>query len=373
MKTHDPHLPYPQPAPRAWSALKLMGMLLYASVLLVADFPAWASEVKRGAYHGAMATEYPAWFKDSFLVLRDDVAEAKSANKRVMLLFTQDNCPYCNALVERNLAQKDITDLLRHRFDVIAINMWGDRDVLDLNGAKHTEKSFAISLKVQFTPTLLFLDESGKTILRLNGYLPPNRFKTALDFVSQKKELEMNYRDYVAANLPPATDGELIKEDFFKPAPYDLSRKGKTRPFAIFFEQKDCPSCAELHSQVLPDKETRDIISKFDTVQLDMWSNAPIVTPQGKKTTARQWAKELDVKYAPSILVFNAQGKEIIRSEAFFKVFHTQGLFTYVLSGKYKKEPNFQRYLSARADHVREQGKDVNIWRMSEEAPGVMK
>ena len=59
---------------------------------------------------------------------------------------------------------------------------------------------------------------------------------------------------------------------------------------------------------------------------------------------------------------FNEKGKEIIRSEAFFKVFHTQGIFDYVLSGSYKKQPSFQRYLTERADHIMEQGKNVDIW-----------
>ena len=190
--------------------------LLCATLLLAPNFIASASEVKRGAYHGAMATEYPAWFKDSFLNLQDDIAEAKANNKRVMVFFTQDNCPYCNALVERNLAQKEIEQRLRERFDVIAINMWGDREIIGLDGAKHTEKSFATSLKVQFTPTLLFFDEAGEIVLRLNGYLPPARFKTALEYVAQGREKEISYRDYVAANTLLSTGGELFKEDFLK-------------------------------------------------------------------------------------------------------------------------------------------------------------
>ncbi|MBI5752191.1 MAG: thioredoxin fold domain-containing protein [Hydrogenophilales bacterium] len=357
------------------SPLGLIGALLYTSLLLAANFTASASETRRGAYHGAMATEYPAWFKDSFLNLQDDIAEAKDANKRVMLLFTQDNCPYCNALIERNLAQKEIEELMRKRFDVVAVNMWGDREVIGLDGKKHNEKSFSASLRVQFTPTLLFLDETGQIILRLNGYLPPARFKTALEYVAQNKEKEIGYRDYLAARTPPSTGGELIKEDFFKPAPHDLTRKprGKPRPLAVFFEQKDCPSCAELHEKVLLDKETRDVIRKFDVIQLDMWSSTPVITPQGKRLTAREWAKALDVKYAPTIVLFNEQDREIIRSEAFFKVFHTQGIFAYVAEGGYKTEPSFQRYLSARADKMREQGKDVDIWRMGDDAAGAKK
>lgn len=349
--------------------------LLCAFVMLAPYSPVSAAEKKRGTYHGAMATEYPAWFKDSFLSLRDDIAEAKTHNKRVMLLFTQDNCPYCNALVERNLAQKDIEQRLRERFDVIAVNVWGDREVIGLDGAQHTEKSYAAALKVQFTPTLLFFDEAGQMILRLNGYLPPERFKTALEYVAQRKEKEIAYRDYMAANTPRSAGGALFKEDFFKPAPYQLTRKPgvKSRPLAVFFEQKDCPSCAELHEKILVDPQTRAILRKLDVIQLDMWSKTPVLTPQGKRLTARAWAKALDVKYAPTLVLFDEQGREIIRSEAFFKTFHTQGIFAYVAEGGYKSEPNFQRYLSARVEKLREQGIDVDIWRVGEEAPDIKK
>lgn len=345
--------------------------ILFFTALLLAS-QSWATEQKRGAFRGAMATEYPAWFKDSFLNLREDVAEAKANNKRVMLLFTQDNCPYCNALVERNLAQKPIETRLRERFDVIAVNIWGDREIVGLDGVKHSEKSYAASQKVQFTPTLLFFDESGKTILRLNGYLPPERFKTAIEYVAQGKEKSIAYRDYIAANTPPVTGGTLIKEDFFRPAPHQLQRRGN-RPLAVFFEQKDCPSCAELHQKVLTDPETRAVLRQLDVIQLDMWSKTPVITPQGRHLTAREWARALDVKYAPTIVVFDPRGREIIRSEAFFKVFHTQGIFAYALEGAYKTEPNFQRYLSARAEKFREQGKDVDIWYMRDEPPGAIR
>jgi thioredoxin-related protein len=343
--------------------------LLFAVCLFA---PAAFAAEQQGQFFGARHTEYPSWFKESFLNLKDDIAEAKAANKRVVILFHQENCPYCNALVERNLAQKDIEELMRSRFDVVAINMWGDRDVTDIDGQRLTEKALASALKVQFTPTILFFDEAGKTILRLNGYIPPQRFKLTLEYVAQHKETELSYRDFMAKNEPAASKKELYAEDFFVPAPYDLEPKAgsKARPIAVFFEQKDCPACETLHTKILNDKDTRAIIRKFVAVQLDMWSNTPVVTPDGRQTTARDWAKGLDVKYAPTIVLFDSQGKEIIRSEAFFKVFHTQGIFAYVESGAYKKEPNFQRFLSGRADAIRETGKDVDIWRLSDEPTG---
>ncbi len=355
-------------------SIRLAGMLaafaLFGQGLVLAAQPG----APKGAYYGALPTEYPAWFKESFLNLRDDVAEAAAAGKRVMMVFHQDNCPYCNVLVERNFSQKDIEEYTRKHFDAIGINMWGDREVVDVDGKRYTEKSFAAAQKVQFTPTILFFDENARVILRLNGYLPPQRFKLALEYVAQRKEKEMSYRDYVAAQQPPAAQGAMHAEDFFRKPPYDLRRQGqRAKPLAVFFEQPDCPACDTLHKDVLVDPETRAIIGKFDNVQLDMWSNTPLTTPDGKRMTAREWAKALNVQYAPTIVLFDTRGKEIIRSEAFFKVFHTQGIFDYVLSGAYRTEPSLQRYLSARAEHIREQGKDVDIWRLANEPVGSTK
>ena len=349
------------------STLALLLMLgAYSPSALAAASPA-----KQGEFLGAMDTEYPDWFKDSFLDLKEDVNDATEAGKRLVLFFYQNGCPYCNALVERNFAQKDIKEKAQKNFDIIAINMWGNRPVTDVNGKQYIEKTLASSLKVQFTPTVLFFNEKGKVVLRINGYHSPQRFNIDLDYVAKHKETEISYRDYVKANRPAViANKKLNKQDYFSKGPFDFSkkaRKGNTRPFAVFFEQKDCPNCDLLHNKVLPDNDLKKIIKQFDVAQLDMWSKTPVVTPSGKKMTAKEWAKELNIQFAPSIVVFNPEGEEIIRSEAFFKVFHTQGIFNYVLSEGYKEEPSFQRYLTEYAEHFRESGSNVNIWRYANE------
>ncbi len=45
-----------------------------------------------------------------------------------------------------------------------------------------------------------------------------------------------------------------------------------------------------------------------------------------------------------------------------FKTFHTHGIFEHARSGGYRKQPSFQRWPEARADHLREQGIDVDLW-----------
>lgn len=346
-------------------------MLRLIAILLAACFvTANAAEQPpaKGAYHGARPTAYPSWFKESFLDLRADIAEAEKAGKRVLLFFSQDNCPYCNLLVERNLAQREIEAILRTRFDVILLNLWGDREVTGTDDEISTEKAFGIANRVQFTPTLLFFDEKGAVVLKLNGYAPPERFKAALDWVAGRGETKQPFRDYVAKleNAGQGT-GELIAEDFFLKTT-DLRRDtARPKPLAVFFEQKDCPDCATLHRRVLADPDVRRQLPRLDAVQLDMWSSVAIVTPDGRKTTVRDWAKELDVKYAPGIVLFDETGREVIRWEAGFRVFHTAGMFEYLAGGGHRQEPSFQRFLAARAEHIREHGEAVNIWRFADE------
>ncbi len=323
-----------------------------------------ASSIETGTFSGAKPTEYPDWFKESFLEFSDDIAEAAEQGKRVLLVFQQDGCPYCNLLVERNLSQKNILELVKEKFDVISINIWGDREVVTVGGRSYTEKEFSAALKVQFTPTLLFFNEQGKAILKLNGYLPPREFLAALTFVAEHHEANTPYRDYVRTALADsdASQEGLIAQPFFQPAPYDLERRADSRPLAVFFEQSQCPNCETLHNLVLADSEVSKHLDGFDVVQLDMWSNDELTDVDGNSISFRDWATTLDVSYAPTIVLFDRSGREVIRSEAYFKKFHTAGLFQYVSSEAYMDQPNFQRYLSELADHLIEQGIDVNIW-----------
>ena len=317
-----------------------------------------------GKFLGAVETEYPDWFKESFLDFNDDLAEAAKAGKRIVILFHQNGCPYCNLLVERNLSQQAIVDYMKTYFDVVAINMWGDRDVATIDGHELTEKQFAEALKVQFTPTLVFLDETGEQVLRLNGYLPPERFMLALQYAHKSTPGEgPSFTDFIRQRAPVPSSGKLVAEPFFLPPPHALDKLDRSRPVAIWFEQKHCPACENLHADVIDVEDTKALIRQFNNIQLDMWSKEPVTLFDGSRTAARDWAKKLGIHYAPTIVFFDPDGNEIIRSEAMLKQFHTQSIFDYVSSGAYRKQPSFQRFLEERADRIRSESKDVDIWR----------
>jgi hypothetical protein len=70
----------------------------------------------------------------------------------------------------------------------------------------------------------------------------------------------------------------------------------------------------------------------------------------------------LKIDYVPTIVLFDAQGSERLRMEAYFRPFHVAGSLAYVSSGAWRSEPSFQRYLQARGERLRRQGKPVDLW-----------
>ncbi len=340
---------------------------LAAILLLLATAPAWSAgsaQQDEGLLEGMVNPGYheqPAWFKQSFLDIREDVREAAANHKRVLLYFYQDGCPYCKKLLETNFALRDIVARTRESLEVIAINLWGDREVTGFNGALTTEKQFAADLKVMFTPTMLFLDEQGDVVMRLNGYYPPHKFAAVLDYVGAGMEKQLPFRDYWEQQAPPAATGTLHRDPSHLQPPYRLSQRSARRPLLVLFEQKDCAACDELHLDILKRNETAELLKGFDVVLLDMWSAAALQAPDGSDTTAAEWAKKLNIQYAPTLVMFDSDGDEVFRAEAYLKAFHIQSSLDYVLSGAYREQPSFQRFVQARADALEAQGIHVDL------------
>lgn len=305
--------------------------------------------------------EQPAWFKKSFLHLDEDIDEANKSGKRLMVLFYQDGCPYCKKLLQDNFGQREIADKTIKNFDVVALNLWGDREV-SFKGVELSEKDFSAQLKVMYTPTLLFFDEQGKIVLRANGYYYPEKFDAALEYVIQHQDKKQSFSSYLSSISPTKTKGIIYKALETLKSPYDFSQStDKYR--LVMFEQKQCKECEELHNDILKRKESLKLLEKFDVAVVDMWSEEKVILADGKPTTIREWAKNLGIQYAPSLVYFDTQGKEVFRSDAYLKAFHIQSVMDYVSSEAYKDQPNFQRYIDNRAHLLREQGINVDLMR----------
>lgn len=291
---------------------------------------------------------YPDWFKLSSGNLSDDLADAKKAGKKgIITYFGQKRCAYCEQFIKTSLADTDILNYLRKYYDIIAFDIWGIDDITDTDGKQYTERELSIHYKANFTPSLIFYDEDGTPVFRLRGFYPPYKFRAALQYVAEEFYKDETFAEYFAR----ANQGEyfllggLNERDFFLPEPYDLKELRKNgKPTAVFFEQGNCHTCDLLHSDPLAKEETINEIEKMNVIQLNMWADTPVITPQGKKTTAKDWAKSLNIFYAPSIVFFDTDGKEIIRVDSVTHFYRLWGVLDYVNKEGYKQAIDYQAW-----------------------------
>jgi thioredoxin-related protein len=277
----------------------------------------------------AAAQEPPEWFAESFLDIREDAAEAAREGKRLMVYFMQDGCPYCKQLVTVNFRDPRIVEKMRRNFMSVALNIWGDREVTAADGRKLPEKRFAAALKVQFTPTLVFFDEQGAVVHRINGYLPPEAFYAALE----------------RALAPGAAAGSGGTG-----AAVDLRRRKGAKPIALLLSAPRCDACEDLERQ-LKTPELGAQLRRFEVVRAA--SPASVVTTAG--------SQRVESAYLPAIVFFH-RGVEVFRTEAYLRPFHLSSALDYVASGSYAREPSFQRFVQARAESRRSRGERVELW-----------
>jgi thioredoxin-related protein len=63
------------------------------------------------------------------------------------------------------------------------------------------------------------------------------------------------------------------------------------------------------------------------------------------------------------VVFFDDTGKEVFRLEAYLRPFHFASSFEYVGSGAWRKEPEFQRFLQNKAEHMKESGEKLELWK----------
>ncbi len=314
--------------------------------------------VEPGKVTGGQQSVHPAWFKESFLDIAEDVAEAAEAGKHVILLMHLNGCPYCYRMVEENFKHAPYTDFIQEKFDVIAINIRGDREIAFDAETSVTEKELARLLKVRYTPTVIFLDTENRPVLRLNGYRSVEAFEHALHFVAEKA--------YETTTLSAYIEGRAETPRYsFRSHPLlrdtdDLSNLGD-KPVALLVEDALCDACDALHDGHLKNPEIVPVLENFTFVRIDALSDEPLKDMEGNATTPRAFVEKLGLTYRPGIVLFD-EGREIGRIDGMLYTYHFQEMLRYVGERHYKTYPNsFYDYLGVRTQEILESGKDVDL------------
>ncbi|MBB4265703.1 SoxW family protein [Roseospira visakhapatnamensis] len=194
---------------RLWRALAVL--TLGAATLAAAPGRAAEGEMiaptlgEDGLYHHD-------FFLQSFLDLPEDLADSHADGKRLVVVFEQRGCIYCKQVNTELLGDPAIHAYVKENYNVVQLNLFGDRSVTDLDGEVMTEKALARRWGILFTPTFVFMPEdpadaaglTGKdaAVFTMQGAFGKHTFTAAFEWVKQKGyEGDAHFQSYVAETL----------------------------------------------------------------------------------------------------------------------------------------------------------------------------
>lgn len=89
--------------------------------------------------------------------------EAGIQNKTVALIFDQDSCVYCDMLKEDTLSNEDVQKELNENYIVVLVDINENPEIAD-------------EYQIFGTPSIEFLDDNGKAINKIEGFVDSDEF-----------------------------------------------------------------------------------------------------------------------------------------------------------------------------------------------------
>ena len=129
-------------------------------ISIIVCFFAFAIVPSSAATLGEDGLHKQPWFSTTFKDMAEDIEQAASEGKRLAIIFEQRGCIYCKKLHETVLSDPAVSDFIKANFLVVQYNLFGDEEVIDLDGEELTEKTAARKWRVVYTPTIMFLPEA---------------------------------------------------------------------------------------------------------------------------------------------------------------------------------------------------------------------
>jgi thioredoxin-related protein len=140
-----------------------------------------------------------------------------------------------------------------------------------------------------------------------------------------------------------------LKDDFNE-------AKAHGKRFAVIFEQRGCPYCLRMHTEVLAQRYINDYVRQnFDIVQLNLWGAREVTDFDGTVMSERDLAERWGIIFTPTVVFLKddltgQEGKWGRQIEAIERLPLSYGpntfydLFVWVRQKLYERDKNFQRF-----------------------------
>ena len=139
-----------------------------------------ASTREQGERHGgALAPQdwslSPPWELDQLL-----------GSKPIAVVFQEPGCEDCRLFNEKTLRDPLAEELL-DRFHMVQLNRWDDAPLTTPSGVETTVAKWAGEQGLAYLPTILFFDQTGAEVMRVDSQLRTFHMLSTFDYVAQER------------------------------------------------------------------------------------------------------------------------------------------------------------------------------------------
>jgi thioredoxin-related protein len=110
--------------------------------------------------------------KPNFLDYETALQNGKDSQRPLLVFFTTPWCYQCKEMKRKIFENKDIVSILNERFLLVEVDISQERKLKE-------------DFRINYVPTSLFLDIHGRPIIDLKGYIPTDRFRKLMQYVSE--------------------------------------------------------------------------------------------------------------------------------------------------------------------------------------------
>lgn len=114
--------------------------------------------------------------------------KGKDSQRPLLIFFSSPWCYQCKEMERKVFQKKDIISILNERFLLVEV---------DISQEKKLKEDF----RINYTPTSVFLDIHGRPIIDVKGYIPTNRFRKLLRYVSEGHYKTTAFSDFEKKEL----------------------------------------------------------------------------------------------------------------------------------------------------------------------------
>lgn len=131
----------------------------------------------------------------SWNVFNSAKTSADENGKTLFLFFEAEWCGFCKQMRSEVFPLDSVQNNVQNGFIPVSIDIESDEKIV-YQDKEMSQKSFSHQMRIDATPTIMFMDNDGEVIGRYRGFADENEFTLLLDYIRGGDVENLDFAEY---------------------------------------------------------------------------------------------------------------------------------------------------------------------------------